>query len=266
MRAGYGLFYSSIFYPSWNGGISWDGFNTNASFSSSQGGLQPAFVLSQGFPQNFPHPPLIDSAADNGLGSIFYRPFDADRLPYSQQWNLTLEHQFTNNFYVNAAYVANKGTRLNSQTLPINALDPSLLAMGQKLYDVFQSGQTVLDGVPIPYPGWLEQMTACAPAVAQALTPYPQYCSPLRGANENLGSSTYHSFQLKAENRFSHGLWFLGAYTPSKLLTNADSVQTDATRPAPAMRQPAVRVATAMLRKRRGLESNPSSSAAPAVS
>src|SRR5439155_15834145 len=100
----------------------------------------------------------------------------------------------------------------------------------------------------------------------QALTPYPQYCSPLRGANENLGSSTYHSFQLKAENRFSHGLWFLGAYTASKLLTNADSVQTDATRPAPAMRQPAVRVATAMLRKRRGLESNPSSSAAPAVS
>src|SRR5437763_9898121 len=132
----------------------------------------------------------------------------------------------------------NKMVRLNSQTLPINALNPSLLATGQKLYDVFQSGQTVLDGVPIPYPGWVEQMTACAPTVAQALTPYAQYCSPLRGANENLGSSTYPSFQLKAENRFSHGLWFLGAYAASKLLTSADSVQTDATRPAPAVRQP----------------------------
>ena len=65
--------------------------------------------------------------------------------------------------------------------------------------------------------------------MAQALTPYPQYCSALRGANENLGSSTYHSFQLKAENRFSHGIWFLGAYTASKLLTNADSVQSAAT-------------------------------------
>ena len=228
-RAGYGIFYSSIFYPSWNGGISWDGFNTNAAFSSSQGGLQAAFILSQGFPQNFPHPPLIDSAADNGLGSIFYRPFDADRLPYAQQWNLTLEHQFTGNFYVSGAYVANKGTRLNSQTLPINALSPSLLAVGQKLYDQFQPAQTSLDGVPVPYPGWIQQMTACAPTVAQALTPYPQYCSALRGANENLGSSTYHSFQLKAENRFSHGIWFLGAYTASKLLTNADSVQSAAT-------------------------------------
>ena len=228
-RAGYGIFYSSIFYPSWNGGISWDGFNTNAAFSSSQGGLQAAFILSQGFPQNFPHPPLIDSAADNGLGSIFYRPFDADRLPYAQQWNLTLEHQFTGTFYVSGAYVANKGTRLNSQTLPINALSPSLLAMGQKLYDQFQPAQTSLDGVPVPYPGWIQQMTACAPTVAQALTPYPQYCSALRGANENLGSSTYHSFQLKAENRFSHGIWFLGAYTASKLLTNADSVQSAAT-------------------------------------
>ena len=129
--------------------------------------------------------------------------------------------------------------RLNSQTLPINALNPSLLATGQKLYDVFQSGQTVLDGVPIPYPGWVEQMTACAPAVAQALTPYPQYCSPLRGANENLGSSTYHSF-FPVEGGKPIFAWPLvsRAYTPSKLLTNADSVQTDATRPAPAVRQP----------------------------
>ena len=34
---------------------------------------------------------------------------------------------------MSGAYVANKGTRLNSQTLPINALSPSLLAVGQKL-------------------------------------------------------------------------------------------------------------------------------------
>jgi hypothetical protein len=228
VRTGYGIFYSANFYPGWTGGTSWDGFNTTAAFSSSQGGLQPAFMLSQGFPQNFTHPPQINPSADNGLGSILYRPFDADRLPYSQQWNLTTQHQFTNNFHIDAAYVGNKGTRLLSQELPLNALNPKLLSSGQSLFDEFQPGQTSLDGVPVPYPGWVNQLTGCAPTVAQALLPYPQYCSPLRGLNENVGSSTYHALQIKAENRLSHGLWLLGSYTVSKLLTSSDSVQSGA--------------------------------------
>ena len=44
---------------------------------------------------------------------------------------------------------------------------------------------TSLNGVPLPYPGWVEQMTGCAPSVAQALRPYPQYCDNLQGLNEN---------------------------------------------------------------------------------
>ena len=101
--------------------------------------------------------------------------------------------------------------------------------MGQQLYDEFQPGQTELDGVPIPYNGWTEQMTGCAPTVAQALVPYPQYCSALFGRNENAGSSNYHSMQLKAEHRFSKGIWALASYTVAKLLTSTDSVQPDAT-------------------------------------
>jgi len=228
VRAGYGVFYGNAYYPGWGGGMSWDGFNTTASFSAPQSGLASAMVLSEGFPQNFPQPPFIDPAADNGLSSIMYRPFDANRLPYAQQWNLTIEHQITNDFYINTAYVGNKGTRLLSTVAPLNALNPNLLSMGQQLYDEFQPGQTSLDGVPVPYPGWVDQMTGCAPTVAQALLPYPQYCSSLYGLNENAGSSTYHSFQLKAEKRFSHGMWLLGSYTISKLLTNSDNVQTGA--------------------------------------
>jgi len=101
--------------------------------------------------------------------------------------------------------------------------------MGQQLYDEFQPGQTELDGVPLPYPGWVEQMTGCAPTVAQALAPYPQYCSPLFGQNENAGNSTFHSLQLKAEHRFSKGAWLLASYTLAKLITSTDSVQADAT-------------------------------------
>src|SRR5207237_4993110 len=134
------------------------------SFSGTNGGLTPAFILSQGFPQTFAKPPFIDSAARNGQ-DLNYRPFDANRLSYSQQWNLSIERQLGSNFYIGTAYVANKGTRLPSNIVPLNALDPRLLSMGNKLYDEFQPGQTELDGVPLPYPGWVEQMTGCAPSV-----------------------------------------------------------------------------------------------------
>jgi len=213
IRAGYGIFFEQNFYPGWNGGIATDGFNANVSFNSSLGGLQPAFLLQNGFPQNFAHPPFINSTYLNGQNAPNYRPLDANQLPNGQQWNLSIEHQFTENMYVAAAYVGNKGTRLLSQIAPVNALNPSSLSMGNRLYDQFQPGQTQLDGVSIPYAGWVEQMTGCAPSVAQALLPYPQYCGNIYGQNGNVGNSTYNSLQLKAEKRFSHGVWMLASYT-----------------------------------------------------
>jgi hypothetical protein len=227
VRAGYGLFYTQAFYPGWNGGIALDGFEANVSFASTLGGLEPAFVLSSGFPQNFTRPPSIDSAFRNGQ-DLTYRPFDANRLSYSQQWNLTIEHQITDSFHVSAAYVGNKGTRLPSVTAPLNALDPQLLSMGSRLFDEFSPGVTELHGVPLPYEGWVEQMTGCAPSVAQALLPFPQFCSSLQGLNENAGNSTYHSFQLKAERRFTKGLMLLASYTLSKNLTDSDFTQMSA--------------------------------------
>ncbi len=227
VRTGYGLFYAQAYYPGWGGGIDRDGFDTNASFSSSLGGLQPAFILNQGFPQNFTKPPFINAGARNGQG-LNYRPFDANRLPYSQQWNLSIEHELANKLVASVAYVANKGTRVPSGMIPLNALDPKLLSMGDKLFDEFAPGQTSLNGVNIPYAGWREQMTGCAPSVAQALLPFPQYCSDLRGLNENAGNSTYHSFQAKAEKRFSSGAFLLASYTLSKLLTTSDQTNQGA--------------------------------------
>jgi len=227
-RGGYGIFYTNMFYPNWGGGESLDGFNATPSFSSSQGGMTAAFNLNDGFPQNFSHPPFIDPGFDNGQSGPLFRGFDSNRLPYTQQWNITVERQFTNNFYIDAAYVGNKGTRLPSVTDPLNALNPSLLSMGQKLNDTFQAGMTSLDGVPVPYPGWINQMTGCAPTVAQALMPYPQYCGSLTSLTENAGNSTYHAFQLKAEKRMANGLWFLASYAASKLISDGNNVQAAA--------------------------------------
>ncbi|HVT91550.1 MAG TPA: TonB-dependent receptor [Bryobacteraceae bacterium] len=226
VRAGYGIFYEQAYYPGWNAGIATDGFNETVTFNSTLGGIQPAFLLQNGLPQNFTMPPFIDSSFLNGQNAPNYRPKDGNRRPYTQQWNLTIERQVGKDIRVTTAYVGNKGTRLLSQVNALNALNPSLLSMGNRLNDQFSPGQTTLDGVSIPYAGWVEQMTGCAPTVAQALLPYPQYCGNIYGQNESNGNSTYHALQVSAEKRFSAGFYFLASYTFSKTLTDADYSQS----------------------------------------
>ncbi len=226
IRTGYGIFYDAGIVPGWSGGYDTTGFNLTRSFGSTNAGLSPALILSQGLPTDYQKPPILDPTIRNGQNAPIYRPIDANRLPYSQQWNLTIEREFTSNLTVSVGYVATKGTRLYSNVAPINVLNPSLLSMGAQLYDEFQPGQTVLDGVKIPYAGWVEQMTGCPPSVAQALLPYPQYCNTIQGNNENAGNSTFHSLQVKVERRFSSGFWFLGSYTFAKSITDSESNQS----------------------------------------
>jgi hypothetical protein len=226
VRSGYGIFYDNANMPGWAGGISQDGYNAAAVFGSSNGGTQAAFILSNGLPANHPVPPNLVSTFDNGGNAPVYRPRSANRLPYGQQWNLTVEHQFTGRDYVSASYVGTKGSRLLSQINPINVDNPKFLALGSQLNDTFQPGDTVVDGVPEPFPNFATVMTGCAPSVAQALLPFPQYCNNILGLNENKGSSSYHAFEVKAEHRFSKGLWALLSYTNSKLITNADVAES----------------------------------------
>ncbi len=229
VRTGYGIFFTQNYYPGWGGGMNLDGFNTNASFSSTLGGIEPAFLLSEGIPQNFAKPPFIDPGIRNGRG-ILYRPKDANRRPYSQQWNLTIERQLPSNTLLSVAYVGNKGTRLPSAIVPLNALNPQSLSLGSILREEFQPGQASLGGVNAPYSGWAQQLkdAGCSPSVAQALLPFPQYCDGLTGLNENAGNSTYHSLQMKLEKRFSSGFYTLISYTWSKLITDVQGTNPTA--------------------------------------
>ncbi len=228
LRSGWGIFYTQAFYPGWGGGMSQDGFSNTPTFNTTLGGIQPAFFLDQGLPQNFEQPPIIRSDYKNGQG-LLYRPIDANKRPYSHQWNVAVDRELARNLSLSLAYVGSAGRRLPSSIDPLNAIDPKFLSMGQALYDEFKPGQTSLDGVPLPYPGWVEQMTGCAPSVAQALRPYPQYCDALTGLNENHGTSHYNSLQAKLEKRFSGGTYALVSYTLSKTISSgSDNTQRDA--------------------------------------
>jgi len=58
---------------------------------------------------------------------------------------------------------------------------------------------------------------------AQLLRAYPRFTTVTLYRN-NIGHSTYHSFQSRVEKRFSRGLTFSAAYTFSKLIDDAGAV------------------------------------------
>ena len=231
IRGGWGIFYTQAFYPGWGGGMSLDGFSNQPTVNATGGGIVPAMYLDQGFPiQNFALPPDIRSDYKNGQ-SIYYRNLDGNERPYTHQWNITVDRELGHHFALSAAYVGSAGRRMPSSLDPLNAIDPKYLSLGPQLNDEFQPGDTSLDGVALPYAGWVEQLNAgsCAPSVAQALRPFPQYCDSLQGQNEAHGKTMYNSMQLKLERRYSNGIYALVSYTLSHLMENGSpNTQRDA--------------------------------------
>ena len=93
--------------------------------------------------------------------------------------------------------------------------------MGSSLSDVFKPGDTSVDGVPLPYPDFVNDFGGSA-TVAQALVPYPQYSDILYNFEGN-GTTYYQAAQIEIEKRFSNGLSFLAGYTLSRLMDNTSS-------------------------------------------
>ena len=142
--------------------------------------------------------------------------------PYSQQWNVNLQRELPYNMFVTAAWVGNRIIHLPSQNNRIDQMDPKYDAKyGSQLADVFQPGQTSLDGVPLPYPNFVNDFGGSA-TVAQALVPYPQY-SYIFNNFEGFGTTYYQAAQIEIEKRFSDGLSFLAGYTLSHLMDNTSS-------------------------------------------
>ena len=231
VRAGYGVFYTQAFYPGWGGGMSLDGFNPSVGFGSSLSGYEPAFYLDNGFPA-YSKAENISASTDNGKGGPVYRPEYGNHLSYTQQWNLTVEHKFGARGFGSIAYVASKGTHLPSSLQPLNVLNPSLLSMGtSELNSTFTPTTTSLYGVSQPYTGWAQQLIdagSCAPTVAQAMLPFPQYCGSLTGLNENEGVSHFNSMQAKYGRNFQGGLYMEANYTLARLTTDAASTTQSA--------------------------------------
>ena len=133
VRGGYGMYYAHVAFDQFVGQPT-TGFQANAAATNVTNGIQPAFLLDQGFPQNrIVDPPSLDPSQANGTGVIAVAP-DGLTLPRFQNWSVTYQHELASNMMLDLSYIGNRGSRLNHhwERMGVNANmnDPSVLALG----------------------------------------------------------------------------------------------------------------------------------------
>ena len=173
--------------------------------------ITPAFTLAAG-PSVEPIPLTPDAGLGQGVFSV-----DRDLgSGYVQQWNTSLQRELTANLVVEVAYVGSKITRVGLPDTNLNQLTVDQLAQGTPL----------LQRVPNPFFGTIPRSSSLGdPTItrAQLLKTYPQYTTVSLYRN-NVGTTIYHGFYTKLEQRFTAGLSYLVSYTRSKLMDDASSV------------------------------------------
>ena len=213
LRAGAGLFYAPLEISPNNTGVtpSWGFSASTPMVASLDGGLTPFNTLNNPFPQGLVQPVRSTLGTSTFLGQDIQVWDREARTPQAWQWNADLQRRVPGDVVLDVAYSANHGLRL-ARGLNVNALPPQYLSLGTGL-------QTLVDN---PFASTIPTGTLSQPRVArqQLLLPYPQYTG-VSVINSTGGSSIYHSLQIKAEKRMSHGVELLLAYTAGKLISDS---------------------------------------------
>jgi hypothetical protein len=177
----------------------------------TQDSVNAAFALSSG-----PSVAPIPFTPDAGLGQSVYTVKKSAGSGYVQQWNLAVQRSITNNLSAEIAYVGSHIVHVGIPDSNLNQLTAAQLAQGPSL----------LTQVNNPYFGQIPSSSSIgAKTVSQAqlLKPYPRFLNVATYRNNN-GTTNYNAIQGKVEQRLSHGVSFLFAYTHSKLIDDASSV------------------------------------------
>jgi len=116
-----------------------------------------------------------------------------NRTPYTEQWNLGVQHELARDVLLEVNYVGNNGKNLSGF---FNVNDP------------------------LPGPGTICPPTPCSSLATPKPRPEATYAPTLGSMSENanVAASHYNGLQVKLDKRFSNGLQSLVTYTWSHLL------------------------------------------------
>ncbi|HYL61671.1 MAG TPA: carboxypeptidase regulatory-like domain-containing protein [Candidatus Methylomirabilis sp.] len=144
----------------------------------------------------FDNPGAGTTAARVGPLSLHATGLPAFQVPYSQNWNLSVQREVVSNTLLEVAYVGSKGTHL--------------------------LGEEDFNQVPLT----TRFLAANAATWANALRPYPGY-GPITDI-VNIFDSNYNSLQVSATRRMNRGLTLGISYTLSRTLTDSPTDRSTA--------------------------------------
>jgi hypothetical protein len=224
LRAGYGTYYDSI-------GVfrtvpQQTGFSQATPIQASlDNGLTYIATNANPFPQGLI--PVRGASAglatSLGQGFSFYDP--NLKNGYSQRWSLNLQNMLPAQVMIDAAYVANRGTRL-AIVREFNAIPNQYLSRsGTRDNAVIGS---LLQQFPNPYFGLAPSYTRTITR-GNLLRPYPHFGNLSAVVPD--GYSWYHSFQFRAERRMRNGVSLQGSYVWSKFMEAIEYLNAADVRP-----------------------------------
>lgn len=212
IRGGYGVFYTTIslnttFFGALNV------YNSLTPFTGTlDGGATALTTLSNPFPTG------LREAVGSSVGLLAQvgdtlSIFDEKRVnPYNQQWQFSVQQQLPAQILFEAAYMGMHSLK-QIESFNLNERPDVYLAQGRAennavpnpFLNVFPATSTLGRGATVTQNRlWVR---------------FPQFTTlTLQGANT--GRALYHSLQVKADKRFSHGFNFLWAYTFARLMDN----------------------------------------------
>jgi hypothetical protein len=181
IRAGAGLYYPSerALYQLF--GISAPGVAIIQSIANSPNQPLPTYVLGQNTFPPMSQVPITQQFEDNLTGTIFALDQNL-RTPYSEQWNLSIQHSLGKNSLAEVAYVGSQSRRLPVRWNVDDCSTPGSLA--------------------------------CNPSVK----PWPQYSYVFFAADR--GFANYNALTARFQREFSDGFNLLANYTWSKAITD----------------------------------------------
>jgi hypothetical protein len=185
--------------------------------TSLDNGLTPQDYLRNPFPQGFRPLPGAADGLLTAVGGRLEAPLRNQVVPYTLQWNFTIQRELPGAILLETAYVGNGGrqqSRGGEGGFSLNQAHPSFLALGNQL------NQQVAN----PFFGRGLTGVLANPTVArsQLLRPYPQFTDVLP-LFSNGGNTSYHALQVTFSKRYAQGITFEGNYTFAKVIWNGES-------------------------------------------
>jgi len=199
VRGGYGIFYHrpSFVYL----GLDWE--------------TPPFYATFLSYGQSFAHP-FPNALSENqfpvlepGIALTGIVMDRNNRTPYFQQFNTSVEYQFTRGTILQMAYVGSRGLRLFRQV----AVNQARIASFQHPITNAVTGELIMTNTPGASPAGNASLRA----------PFQGTDTAFFDLNQTSGQSTYHSLQVTLQHRVSRGFEFQAAYTLSKSIDNASN-------------------------------------------